>query len=389
MELLRSLIEQARTLWAAASNPGRFAFVATLVVCTTTIVGVGYWSSRPQYIAMASELAPSQSAEIISKLASEKISYETNISGSTVYVPKHELSRARSVCGNLIEGSPSESLSSGFLTDPSELPYRLLRIKEQSLERTISQMTAVSSADVHIAQPQWTPYPRDQQATTASVVLGLRPRSNFGEQHAGSIAALIASSVEGLETGNVTITDLNGNILWGESSQHGNDIARQLDFQQQLETRKSAEAETMLRTLLGPGKAIVKVAADLNFTQRETVKTTYDPDEKVKIRETIDITTTSNSRPTSPGRTRVHHPTSPLLLRPLRNRPSHRYREHRRDLPGILNERNGHRGSRFGQAADRRRDRRSAVSRSVAAGREWKRDYQGTNRIPRETGRWV
>ncbi len=35
---------------------------------------------------------------------------------------------------------------------------RVLRAKEEHLERSLMRMKAVASADVHIAQPDWTPF---------------------------------------------------------------------------------------------------------------------------------------------------------------------------------------------------------------------------------------
>jgi flagellar M-ring protein FliF len=51
----------------------------------------------------------------------------------------------------------------------------------------------------------------------------------------------------------------------------------------------------MLSQLLGPGRAIVRVAANIDFTQTSREEQTYDPDTKVKKRESITTEDTTNS----------------------------------------------------------------------------------------------
>ncbi|MCA9154928.1 MAG: hypothetical protein KDA38_09085, partial [Planctomycetales bacterium] len=83
MGFLRNLAEQLKTLWNQTSASARVGLIAATIVCMGAIAGVGYWSSRPQYVPIASNLGPTEAAEIVSKLDGGGIPNQLNYSGST------------------------------------------------------------------------------------------------------------------------------------------------------------------------------------------------------------------------------------------------------------------------------------------------------------------
>ncbi len=54
-----------------------------------------------------------------------------------------------------------------------------------------------------------------------------------------------------------------------------------------LEAYLSSRAEEMLGRVLGPGHAVVRVTAEVNFQHQKTKRETYDPDQRVLVKETI------------------------------------------------------------------------------------------------------
>lgn len=111
---------------------------------------------------------------------------------------------------------------------------------------------------------------REQKPTTASVMLKLKPGATLNRSMSAGIVALVSRSVEGLTPDQVTLVDTNGHIL---SDQHGSEVgataSSQLDYRRELETYLASKAEDMLAQLLGQGRAVVRVTADVNF---KTVK---------------------------------------------------------------------------------------------------------------------
>jgi len=67
MGWIRNLRDQAIEFWGQTSTPARAGIIATALLCLVVFVGVGFWSSRPQYVRLADNLGPTEAAEIISR----------------------------------------------------------------------------------------------------------------------------------------------------------------------------------------------------------------------------------------------------------------------------------------------------------------------------------
>ena len=293
MNFVMSLIEQLRQFWNRTNLAGRIAVISGLALVLVTISAVGIWSSRPQYVPLATNLAPTETAEIVSALNAQGIPNQMNFAGSSVLVPKQQWNAARTAAGELINPAQSSDavLDGSMFSDTTMNHYRLLKAKEDDLERSLLRLRAVQSADVHIAQPKRTPFARSQQTTSASVVLGIRPGAVFTQEQAATVVAHVASSVEGLTEENVTVSDLEGRTytIQGRLGEAG--ILSRLDYRSRLEARLATKAETMLAHQLGPHKAIVRVSADIDFTEKKRTTTTYDATSKVKSTEKIETRT--------------------------------------------------------------------------------------------------
>ena len=303
MNYLKSVSDQLRNLWIGASVLGRVAFVATAVLCLAAIIGVGVWSSRPDFVALAANLGPSEAAEIVSKLDAQGIPNQMNFSGSTVLVPKKQWNRARVLLGDLIGPVPPgfDDFHDSVLGDPTLNHYKVLRDREKTLARTIMRMDAVVKATVHIGRPEPSPFVQEQKATTASVVLELKPGAIFTKEQAAAIAALVASSVDGLDPGGVTVLDTKGRLLSTNTSLADANITYQFEFRRNLEADLASKAELMLAQMLGEGRAVVRVTAVIDFTQSERSETIYDPDIKVKKSELIKTTSRTGIAPGGQG----------------------------------------------------------------------------------------
>ena len=308
MGWIKSLRDQARDFWRDTSMPARIGILAASALVLAVFIGVGFWSSRPQYVPLAVNLAPAEAAEIVSKLDGQGIANKLNFAGSAVLVPKSQWNRARLVAGDLIGPAAAqvEDLGSSLLSDPDLNHFKMVRYQEKRLARTIEQMRAVERATVHISQAENTPFISERQPASASVVLQLRRGATFSHEQAAAIVAMMANSVEGLEPDQVTVMDTSGRVFSSQFSASDADIASQYEYRQRLQADLAAKAEMMLDRLLGPGRSVVRVAADVDFTQTERIQTTYDPDAKVKRMERIRTTSrtaTAAAPPAGPAGT--------------------------------------------------------------------------------------
>lgn len=297
MELIKQLSTQLRQIWIRWSTAQRIGMVAVAAVCALSVVMIGVWASTHDYITLTNGLTPAEAHEIVSTLETEGIAYKLNFSGSAVSVPVSEVNRARLAVKEIgHDVKPEEDdFASNLFTDPAQQRSRQQRALERRLATSITQLDSVRSATVHITQAEESPFIREKRPAKASIVLQLTPGNGFSATDSRAIVSLVSHAVENLSPEDTIIVDTEGHVL-SENEALGGDVSGQLEYRRMLETNLASKAEAMLTALLGHGKAIVRVSADIDFTEKNTARTSYDPDAKVKARESISTESTRGTK---------------------------------------------------------------------------------------------
>ncbi len=122
-----------------------------------------------------------------------------------------------------------------------------------------------------------------KEEPTASVILKIKPGKELTQAQIRGITHLVASSVEGLRARQVNVIDVHGTLL--TSGFADNAVAEQTDhnltMQRSVEQNMEQKVLDIFQGLLGPGKARVKVAVELDFNQVQKTVESYDPNTKV------------------------------------------------------------------------------------------------------------
>jgi flagellar M-ring protein FliF len=273
--------------WGRMSMTRKVGLAALAIAAVVGVVVFATWSSSPDYMPAFTDLAPKDGAQVVQYLKDNNISYRLTDGGGTVLVPSDKVYDVR--LGLAGEGIPSQgtvgfeifdTASIGMTDFLQQVDYQ--RALEGELARTISSLTVVSSARVHIVIPEPSLFTDEQQPATASVMVELEPGQRLSQEQVTAISNLVASAVEGLTTDNLTVVDMDGNVLAGGASDSAgaasltlttNQLQTQRGFERDMELR----IKSMLEGLLGPGKAIVGVTADMNWDRVETENETFSP----------------------------------------------------------------------------------------------------------------
>ncbi len=239
------------------------------------------WAATPSYAPLFSNLAPADASAVVDKLDAQGTPYQLTAGGTTIMVPQKDVYSARIQLSG--EGLPSSSSTPGYsLLDNQSLSTSQFqeqtsykRAIEGEMEKTIEALDAVDTAVVHIAMPQQTLFQTDQQPTTASVLVATHPGVTLSTEQVQAIVHLVASSVEGLDPKQVTVTDSAGNVL--STAGDGLDAVASTRDQEvkAFEDRMNSSVSSMLDKVVGPGNSAVQVTADLNFDQTTTHTTRY------------------------------------------------------------------------------------------------------------------
>ncbi len=287
--MLSALKEQLTNLWSQWSLQQRVLLTSAAALCLLVVAATIYWATQPDYVVMANGLSPQEAAEIVGLLETKKIAYELNFSGSAVSVARSDMSQARLAMKDVWDPKLAEESSSfgGFPGSPQEEEDLRTRKLEKRIATSIEKIKGVRTATVHISQSTSSPFVMEQKPTTASVMLEVNNTVPLSGHAAQSILTLVARAVEGLDPQNISLMDTAGRQFQASNGMNGT-VSSQFEHRQMVEHSLAAKAESMLSELLGPGKAVVRVSADIDFRETTRSEISYDPASKVKKNETIE-----------------------------------------------------------------------------------------------------
>src|SRR5918999_182428 len=260
---------------------------AIIAVSAVAILAIAFLMLRvagaPSYAMLASGLDPAKTGEITAALDEQGIAYELRNNGTGLAVDKSQAAQARVALAGA--GVNAGSTGEGFeLFDKQKLgasefqqQVTYQRALEGEIARTIGAVDGVSNPSVQLVLPEDDLFADEASPATAAAMLG-NSADTMDPGAVRGIAQLVSSSVKGLKTENVTITDASGTLLWPQGE--GNGGAGMVAGKQALEARFSraleADLNALLTRTLGPGKGQVSVTADLNADQTKRDKVTYE-----------------------------------------------------------------------------------------------------------------
>ena len=256
------------------------AFVAVVGLVAST----GWWVTRPTYTLLFDDMDQAAAAEIVSKLDAQKIDYELAPGGRGIRVPTTQVDRLR--LDFSAEGLPSSGRVGFEIFDRTafgqtefleHVNYR--RALEGEIARTISSISEVSSARLHIAMAKDSLFGAREQPAKASVILKLRnPNRPLAPSTVIGITNLVAASVEGLRPDAVVIMDTFGRPLAKAAADNDAPLsAAQSERQRGLEREMGDRLVSLLEPVVGADRVRVNVAVRLSASSEEQTEEKWDP----------------------------------------------------------------------------------------------------------------
>ncbi len=291
-----------REWWGAQAAANRMIYGAIAIAVVLALAFFAAMRLRgPDYAVLFSNMQPDEANAVIQKLDAEKIPHRLADSGATILVPHEDVYEQRVQLAG--QGIVKAGGGTGFelfdrtnlgMTDFQEKIAKT-RATEGELQRTISGLTPVQSARVHIATPEASLYSTTQQPTTASVAIQTKPGMQLGAQEVRGITQLVAGAVEGLKPENVTIVDQNGTILRPSALDAGgvlSDASNALKLtQDQLVAKEKYESDLqqslqgLLDVTIGAHRSAVRVATQMDFDANSTETESYAPQGTVRSQQ--------------------------------------------------------------------------------------------------------
>jgi len=213
-----NLVQRVRSLWTDTTIAQRILIGGLLVCLTVFLILFLYWLNQPEYGVLYSNLEQKDASRVIEVLKQENVSYKLENGGTTILVPQSQKDSLRlQVAGqDVLKGesvgfevfNESQIGQTDFV---QQVNYQ--RALQGELSRTIGSMPQVKSARVHLVLPEKSLFIEQQNPSSASVLLNLKPGSELKQDQVDSIVSLVATAVEGLKKESITISDAAGNML--------------------------------------------------------------------------------------------------------------------------------------------------------------------------------
>ena len=279
--------ESLITNFQALTLGQRIGVVVVLALAIATIPMLMILGKEPELVVLFSQLDSEDTRAIIQELGKQGVTYEIGEGGNTITVPAERVHELRL---QLASAGLPESAGVGFeIFDRTgigvtpftqQMNYR--RALQGELARTISQISQVDRVRVHLVIPEKRLFASEQKPAQAAVVLTLKRGNPLGGAQVQGIVHLVASSVEGLDPGQVTVVNNHGEVLSQNSADEDAQMSStQIDLQRRVEQDLEQRVQTMLDKVLGRDTSVVRVTAPLEFRQVEITEEVFDPNSQV------------------------------------------------------------------------------------------------------------
>ncbi len=261
--------------------------------------------NTPDMTVLVSEVSLQDSAQIVRELDRQAIRYELRNEGATILVPRPDVPRLRMRMAELSlpkgGGVGYEIFDRGDSLGTTSFVQNLnhLRALEGEIARSIRTIDRVQAARVHLVIPERQLFQRERQEPTGAVVLRLR--GQIEAQQVRAIQHLVAAAVPGMRPNGVSVVDDSGRLLAQGGAGTDQLAASGLEERSQaFERRLQSSVEDILSRVVGPGRARVQVAAELDFNRTTQTQDLFDPESRV-VRSTQTREERSQSRDATRG----------------------------------------------------------------------------------------
>lgn len=289
---MNKYVESFQEFFGPLSNAQRAMFIGLVVVVVTIMGALFYWAQQDEKVLLFGSLQPDVAQEIVSELKSRSIDYELQEGGKAIYVSDDKVHELRlemaPMSGSFSDVKGYELFDSNALgmTDFMQQVNKK-RALEGELARSVNSLDQVEFSRIHLVLPERSPFEETSIEASASVILNLKKGMNLKSDQTEGITALIAGSVEGLESANVTVLDQAGNRLTDEIDYDSEFSfgSTQMQLRQKTEAYLTERGQSMLDRVLGAGNSILRVSVEHDFDRLVRESDLIDPDSRTVISE--------------------------------------------------------------------------------------------------------
>ena len=290
-EWLKKMIDKTKEFWKNSSIVKKVILIGIIVAIIGAIVVATNVSSKPTTVKLFNAAVTDETlrSQILDRISQENIEAFVSDDGYISVLDDKTARKMRSILVtdgltpsnvDIFEGFYNRSWS----TTDKEQNIRLKNLITQNLKMHLESLSDISSANVTLVLPENELFASDQKPVSASVILNIKSSSNLANERKRllGIQKLILSAVEGLTAENLTISDMDGNVLNDFEGMADMDRVSVIERQQKL--RRKLEAQLKADVLIALQKTKTEdrirdlnVTIDMDMSEKSNESTIYTP----------------------------------------------------------------------------------------------------------------
>lgn len=279
-----NFLNQLAAIWSRLQTTQR----ATLVFFTVLVLaGLGsliFFMNRVDYVVLYRDLNPEDAQAIAARLKELKKDFQVSPDGTTIEVAgstsdvdklRLDIAGAGLARSGRVGYEIFDKNQFGMTDFTEQVNYK--RALEGELGRTISSLSEVSDARVHLVLPKDSLFDDQREEAKGSIFIRLKRGKELSKSSIAGIVNLVAGAVQGLRTYNVSVVDGEGRVLSRLSSGDAVHSDYESGIQNQMEKELVAKVTSILEPVVGKGKVHADSSVDLDFSSSEQTAETYNP----------------------------------------------------------------------------------------------------------------
>ena len=282
-------------------QPGFRRAFPTLLASLTAVAAVILYISmqKPEMTTLYSSVSETEKSKIIDSLQNMGIEIQLDPATGELMVPTNVYHQAR--ISLAAQGLPE--YSGGGFGSLENMPLgisrsveglKLRQAQEAELGKSITEISSIQSARVHLALPEKSVFVRDQTPPTASVFVNLKNGRKLDQAQVLAITNLVSSSVPAMSPSNVSIIDQFGNLLSNSPDDPDQALAdSQLEYRMRLENIYRNRIKSLVTPIVGSGNINAQVNIEIDFTRKEISQEIVDPDTTATLSEQNSLNVTA------------------------------------------------------------------------------------------------
>ena len=172
-------------------------------------------------------------------------------------------------------GSLSEDAS--MTTSQFMEQVRYVAAMEMELARSVSQISSIATARVHLAAPKQSVFVRNRTPAKASVVVTPHQGRIISNSQVEAIIHMVSSSVPYLATDDVVVVDQRGKLLTDANRNASMQLSSsQMEHKLSIEENYRTRIEALLSSVVGTNNVRSQVDVTMDFTEEEATFEEFD-----------------------------------------------------------------------------------------------------------------